>query len=139
MISVVSQKRMVVKTKQFSWFRWLVKEGWWLKRNSFHDFGCLFGFNHHPFLINHRNHENWLVLTTILFWLTTEITKTVWFKPPYFFDQPPKSRKLFGFNHLPFLTNHRNHENCLVLTTILFWLTTEITKTVWFSPPSFFD
>ena len=26
MISVVSQKSMVVKIKQFSWFRWLVKK-----------------------------------------------------------------------------------------------------------------
>ena len=39
MISVVSQKSMVVKTKQFSWFRWLVKKVWWLKQNSFRDFG----------------------------------------------------------------------------------------------------
>ena len=38
-ISVVSQKSMVVKTKQFSWFRWLVKNVWWLKQNSFRDFG----------------------------------------------------------------------------------------------------
>ena len=39
MILVVSQKGMVVKTKQFSWFRWLVKKVWWLKQNSFHDCG----------------------------------------------------------------------------------------------------
>ena len=39
MISVVSQKSMVVKTKQFSWFRWLVKKVRWLKQNSFRGFG----------------------------------------------------------------------------------------------------
>ena len=38
-ISLVSQKSMVVKTKQISWFRWLVKRVWWLKQNIFHDFG----------------------------------------------------------------------------------------------------
>ena len=32
-ISVVSQKNMVVKTKQISWFPWLVKKVWWLKQN----------------------------------------------------------------------------------------------------------
>ena len=39
MIAVVSQKIMVFKTKQFSWLRWLVKKVWWLKPNSFRDFG----------------------------------------------------------------------------------------------------
>ena len=39
MISVVSKKSMVVKTKQISWFRWLVKKLWWLKQNTFRDFG----------------------------------------------------------------------------------------------------
>ena len=56
MISVVSQKSMVVKTKQFSWFPWLVKKNmvvktkqilwfrllvkkvWWLKPNNFREF-----------------------------------------------------------------------------------------------------
>ena len=41
MISVVSQKRMVVKTKQFSLLRWLVKKVWWLKQNRFRDCGWL--------------------------------------------------------------------------------------------------
>ena len=40
MIAVVSQKIiMVFKTKQSSWFWWLVKKVWWLKQNSFRDFG----------------------------------------------------------------------------------------------------
>ena len=39
MISVVNQKSMVVKTKQISWFRWLVKKVWLLKQNRFRDFG----------------------------------------------------------------------------------------------------
>ena len=34
MISVVSQKSMVVKTKQISSFRWLVKKVWWLKTKT---------------------------------------------------------------------------------------------------------
>ena len=36
MNSVVNQKSMVVKIKQISW---LVKKVWWLKQNSFRDFG----------------------------------------------------------------------------------------------------
>ena len=34
---MVSQKSTVVKTKQFSLFRWLVKKERWLKQNSFRD------------------------------------------------------------------------------------------------------
>ena len=33
------KKSMVVKTKQISWFRWLVKKVGWLKQNRFRDFG----------------------------------------------------------------------------------------------------
>ena len=38
MISVLSQKSMVVQTKQISSFPWLVQNVWWFKKNSFRDF-----------------------------------------------------------------------------------------------------
>ena len=40
MTLVVSEKRLVVKTKQFSWFLWFIKKVWWLKQNKFQDFGA---------------------------------------------------------------------------------------------------
>ena len=40
MICVFSKKSRVVKTKQISSFRWLVKKVWWLKQNKFQDFGA---------------------------------------------------------------------------------------------------
>ena len=89
--------------QQISWLWWLVKKVW-----------C---FNHHPFTINHWNNENCLVLTTILFWLTTEISKTVLLKPQFRFDDFHRNTKvLFGYNHHPFLIS----------------ITTDIKKTVWF-------
>ena len=81
MILVVSQKSMVVKTKQISWFPWLVKKVWWLKPNRFHDFGGYSkkygGYNQTIFVILVVSQKSIVVKTKQISWFRW-LVKKVW-------------------------------------------------------------
>ena len=72
MNSVVSQKSMVVKTKQISWFRWLVKKVWWLKQNRFR--------------ISVVSQKSMVVKTKQFSWFWWLVKKVWWLKPNSFRD-----------------------------------------------------
>ena len=90
MISVVSQKSMVVKTKQISWFPLLVKKVWWLKPNRFHDFGGYSkkygGYNQTDFMISVVSQKSMVVKAKQISWFWLLVQKVWWLKPNNFRD-----------------------------------------------------